>query len=88
MEILAFMAVGLATGLLCRFIVPDPRPLGFIRMLIIGMVGGMFGGALGGTLQPGMAAMSIGTPSLVGAFLVALIAIFVVLGLSRQRRHV
>jgi len=88
MEILAFMAVGLATGLLCRFIVPDPRPLGLIRMLIIGMVGGMFGGALGGTLQPGMAAMSIGAPSLIGAFLVALIAIFVVLGLSRQRRHV
>lgn len=88
MEILAFMAIGLATGLLSRFIVPNPRPLGLIRMLIIGMVGGMFGGAIGGTLQPGMSAFSIGAPSLIGAFLVALLAIFVVLGLSRQRRHV
>ncbi|HVG59097.1 MAG TPA: hypothetical protein VNA24_11120 [Hyalangium sp.] len=87
METLAFMAVGLATGLLCRFIVPNPRPLGLIRMLIIGMVGGVFGGALGGSLQSGLAAVSLGAPSLIGAFLVALIAIFVVLGLSRQRRH-
>lgn len=88
METLAFMAVGLATGLLCRFIVPNPRPLGLVRMLIIGMVGGVFGGALGGSLQPGMSAFTIGGPSLIGAFVIALVAVFVVLGLSRQRRHV
>lgn len=88
MEILAFMAVGLATGLLSRLIVSDPRPLGLFRMLIIGLVGGAFGGAVGGSFQSGMKILSIGAPSLIGAFLGALIAIFVVLGLSRQRRHI
>jgi uncharacterized membrane protein YeaQ/YmgE (transglycosylase-associated protein family) len=87
MAILAFMAVGLATGLLSRLIVPNPRPLGLFRMLIIGLVGGGFGGALGGTFQPGMEMLTIGTPSLIGAFLGALVAIFAVLTLSRQRRH-
>lgn len=87
-ETLTFIAVGLLTGLLSRFIVPDPRPLGFIRMLILGVVGGVFGGMVGGSLQPGMALVSIGAPSLIGAFLGALIAIFGMLILSRRRRRV
>jgi uncharacterized membrane protein YeaQ/YmgE (transglycosylase-associated protein family) len=85
METLAFMAVGLATGLLSRLIVADPRPLGLIRMVILGIVGGVFGGALGGSLQSGMALVSISAPSLIGAFLGALIAIFGVLSLGRRR---
>ncbi len=87
MDILAFLAVGLATGLLSRLIVPNPKPLGLFRMLIIGMVGGGFGGALGGTFQSGMELLTVRAPSLIGAFLGALVAIFAVLTLSRQRRH-
>ncbi len=87
METLAFMAVGLGTGLLSRLIVSDPRPLGLIRMLILGVVGGVFGGALGGTFQSGMAMVTIGAPSLIGAFVGALIVIFGVLSLGRKRRH-
>jgi uncharacterized membrane protein YeaQ/YmgE (transglycosylase-associated protein family) len=86
METLAFMAVGLATGLLSRLIVANFK-VGLFRLLILGMVGGVFGGALGGTFQSGMALVSIGAPSLIGAFLGALIAIFGVVALSRQRRH-
>jgi uncharacterized membrane protein YeaQ/YmgE (transglycosylase-associated protein family) len=86
MEILAFMAVGLATGLVSRLIVANFK-VGLFRMLILGMVGGVFGGGIGGTFQSGMALVTIGAPSLIGAFLGALIAIFGVLALGRQRRH-
>jgi uncharacterized membrane protein YeaQ/YmgE (transglycosylase-associated protein family) len=87
METFAFMAVGLATGLLSRLILANLK-VGLFRMLILGMVGGVFGGVLGGTFQSGMGLVSIGAPSLIGAFLGALIAIFGVLALSRPRRHV
>jgi uncharacterized membrane protein YeaQ/YmgE (transglycosylase-associated protein family) len=70
-----------------RLIVANLK-VGLFSFLILGMVGGVFGGGIGGTFQSGMALVSIGAPSLIGAFLGALIAIFGVLALGRQRRHV
>jgi uncharacterized membrane protein YeaQ/YmgE (transglycosylase-associated protein family) len=85
MEMLAFIVIGLATGLLCRVILPNLR-MGGLRMPLIGMVGGMFGGLVGGSLQ--QEKMAIAAPSLIGAFLGALLAVVVVTLLSRNRVHV
>lgn len=87
MEMIAFILVGLAAGLLCRFIIPSPR-MGGVRVPLIGMVGGCFGGLVGGSLQPGTAKMAVAAPSLIGALIGALIAVTVVTLLTRNRAHV
>lgn len=87
MEMIAFILVGFATGLLCRFIIPNPR-MGGLRVPLIGMVGGCFGGLVGGSLQPGTAKMAVAAPSLIGAFLGALLTVAVVTLLTRNRAHV
>lgn len=88
METLVFVAVGLATGLVSRYIVPNPKPLGLIRMMLLGVVGSVFGGAVMSTFTGGPEIVFTAVPNLIGAFVGALVAIFVVLSLSRQRRHV
>jgi uncharacterized membrane protein YeaQ/YmgE (transglycosylase-associated protein family) len=88
MEMIAYIIVGWATGLLCRFIVPNPQRMGLIRFLLIGMVGGLAGAGLGGTFFLQREPLTVGPPTLVGAFLGAAIAVFAVLGLSRNRAHV
>lgn len=87
MEMIAFVLVGFAAGLLCRFIIPNPR-MGGLRVPLIGMVGGCFGGLVGGSLQPGLSKMAIAPPSLIGALLGALLAVAVVTLLTRNRAHV
>ena len=86
MEMIAFVLVGFATGLLSRFIIPSARMGGF-RLPLIGMVGGCFGGLVGGSLQPGLSKMAVAAPSLIGAFLGALLAVTVVTLLTRNRVH-
>ena len=87
MEMIAFILVGFATGLLCRFIIPNPR-LGGWRLPLIGMVGGCFGGLVVGSLQTGTKTMVIAAPSLIGCFLGSLVAIAVVTILTWNRAHV
>ena len=74
MEIIAFLVVGFATGVLGRVIIAAPR-MGGLRMPLVGMVGGGFGGLVGGSLQPGASKMAIAAPSLIGAFLGACLAV-------------
>jgi uncharacterized membrane protein YeaQ/YmgE (transglycosylase-associated protein family) len=88
MEMIAYIIVGLITGLLCRFIVPTSRRIGFVGFLLIGMVGGVAGGMVGGSFNVRKEPFAVDVPSLIGAFLGAAIVIFVVLGLSRNRAHV
>jgi uncharacterized membrane protein YeaQ/YmgE (transglycosylase-associated protein family) len=88
METFVFMAVGLAAGLLCWFIVPYSKSMGIVRMLLVGGVGGIFGGAVGGSFESGMRMVSITALSLIGAAVGAVVATFVVLSLSRRRAHV
>jgi uncharacterized membrane protein YeaQ/YmgE (transglycosylase-associated protein family) len=87
MEMIAYIIVGLITGLLCWFIVPTFRRIGFVGYLLTGVVGGVAGGMVGGSFNVRQEAFAVGIPSLVGAFLGAAIVIFVVLGLSRNRAH-
>jgi uncharacterized membrane protein YeaQ/YmgE (transglycosylase-associated protein family) len=88
MELFAYIVVGLVTGLISRVIIPSPRPMGLIRTVLIGMLGGMFGGVIAGTLYPHPQPLAVSPVSLVGAFLVALTAVFVVTILGRRRAHV
>jgi len=87
MEFITFVAVGWVTALSSRIIVPSPRNMGLIRTLLIGMVGSVFGGLLGGTFNQKEPLFALAAPSLTGAFLGALMTVFVVLFLNRQRAH-
>ncbi|HEX8699224.1 MAG TPA: hypothetical protein VF815_10340 [Myxococcaceae bacterium] len=84
MELVIFSAIGWATALASRLIVWNSR-LGLITRLLIGMVGGVFGGTLGGTFNQEQPLFEIAPPSLTGALLGALVTLFVVPLLDRQR---
>lgn len=88
MEMITYIIIGLLTGLLCRFIVPTARRIGFMGFLLTGMVGGVAGGMVGGSFNVHREAFAVGVPSIVGAVIGAALVIFVVLGLSRNRAHV
>ena len=78
MGILGFLVVGLIAGVIARFLVPGPDPMGWVGTLILGIVGSFVGGLLGfllfgkdvgdGFLQP---SGIIG--SIIGAIIVLLI---------------
>ncbi|MBN1207368.1 MAG: GlsB/YeaQ/YmgE family stress response membrane protein [Myxococcaceae bacterium] len=87
MELIAYIIIGCITGLFARIIAPASMRMGIVRMLIIGMVGGIFGGILAGTFTPEREAFSASTPSLIGAFLGALVVAGAVTLFSRRRVH-
>ena len=87
MELIAYLLVGAATGLLCRVILPHELRMGLVRFLIVGAVGGGVGGMFTGTFYTHREAFRVDAPTLIGAFVGAAIAVFVVAGLSRKRAH-
>jgi uncharacterized membrane protein YeaQ/YmgE (transglycosylase-associated protein family) len=87
MELIAFIIVGCVTGLISRIIVPPHLRMGIVRMLIVGMVGGIFGGLVAGTFDVQPEPISVGTPTLVGAFLGALLSVCIVTLLGRRQVH-
>jgi uncharacterized membrane protein YeaQ/YmgE (transglycosylase-associated protein family) len=88
MEMIAYIIIGLITGLLCWFIVPTFRRIGFVGYLLTGMVGGVAGGMVGGSFNVHKELFAVDVPSIAGAFIGAALVIFVVLGLTRNRAHV
>ncbi len=47
MGIISWILVGLLAGFLAKFIIPSKRHNGFIRTVILGVVGGLLGGYIG-----------------------------------------
>ena len=74
-SILVWIVVGAIVGVIARFIVPGPNPLGWIGTIVLGIVGSFVGGFLANLIFSGQASVQpagwIG--SIVGAVIVLLI---------------
>ena len=77
-EILAWLVMGLIVGLIARFLMPGPDPMGLIATSLVGIVGAVIGGfisqlifhgtaPIGGFIRPGWIV------SILGAILVLFI---------------
>lgn len=44
--ILSWALCGLAVGLIARFLVPGPQPVGFLGTILVGVIGAFVGGAI------------------------------------------
>jgi uncharacterized membrane protein YeaQ/YmgE (transglycosylase-associated protein family) len=51
-SIVIYALIGLAVGLLARFLVPGRDPMGFLGTLFLGVVGALIGGWLAGEVFP------------------------------------
>ena len=86
MALLAYVVLGLLVALLCRVVLPVPRQLGLVSLLLLGMVGAIVGGALSTLFNPG--ALRHLTP--LGLVLSTLGAVAVVVGVvvaTRRQLH-
>jgi uncharacterized membrane protein YeaQ/YmgE (transglycosylase-associated protein family) len=76
MHIIGWIVFGLVVGLIARFLMPGPQPMGFILTAVLGVIGSFVGGTLanlfqGGSLMDPRPSGWIG--SIVGAFVLLLI---------------
>ena len=76
MHIIGWIVFGLVVGIIARFLIPGPQPMGIIMTAIIGIVGSFLGGTLfslfqGGSLMDPQPSGWIG--SIIGAILLLLI---------------
>ena len=76
MEYLRMIVFGFVIGLIARFLMPGPQPMGLILTTILGIAGSFLGGYLGhmlhgGEMEPTQPAGWIG--SIIGAALLLLI---------------
>ena len=73
--ILVWIVVGAIVGVIARFLVPRPDPLGWVGTIVLGIVGSFVGGFLATLIFAGQASVQpagwIG--SIVGAIIVLLI---------------
>ncbi|HEX9269768.1 MAG TPA: GlsB/YeaQ/YmgE family stress response membrane protein [Candidatus Limnocylindria bacterium] len=73
--IIGFLIVGLIAGVVARFLVPGPDPMGWIATIVLGIIGSFVGGFLANLLFGGVVALSptgiVG--SIIGAIIVLLI---------------
>ncbi len=76
MHIIGWIVFGLVVGLIARFLMPGPQPMGFTLTALLGIIGSFVGGTLanlfrGGSLMDPQASGWFG--SVIGAFLLLLI---------------
>ena len=76
MAILSIILVGLAIGLVARFVFPGPQPMGWIATIVLG-VGGAFVAGLGGQ------ALGIYKVGEAGGFIAAVIGALLLLFIYR-----
>jgi uncharacterized membrane protein YeaQ/YmgE (transglycosylase-associated protein family) len=80
MHIIGWIVFGLLVGIIARFLIPGPQPMGIIMTTVLGVIGSFLGGTLyslfqGGSITQPVASGWIG--SIVGAILLLLIFGFV-----------
>jgi uncharacterized membrane protein YeaQ/YmgE (transglycosylase-associated protein family) len=73
--ILGFIIVGLIAGVVARFLVPGPDPMGWIGTIVLGIIGSFVGGFLANLLFGGVVAISAAgiVGSIIGAIIVLLV---------------
>ena len=83
MHIIGWIVFGLVVGIIARFLMPGPQPMGMILTILIGIAGSFIGGALANMLQGG----SLSEPRAagwIGSILGALLLLFLY-GVMRRK---
>lgn len=73
--LLIFLVVGLIVGLIARFLVPGPDPMGWVATIVLGILGSFVGGTLANLLLAGQAQVQAAgwIGSIIGAILLLLV---------------
>lgn len=79
MGLIAFLLLGLVAGLIARFVVPGPDPMGWLGTTLLGVAGALLGGFLFGGPDD--------TVGLIGAVVGAVIVLVVYKLATRGRGH-
>lgn len=73
MGIIIWLLIGLVAGVVARFLVPGPDPMGFVGTLVLGLVGSLVGGLLANLVFEGD--ISLAAAGLIGSIAGAVIAL-------------
>lgn len=53
MHIIGWIIFGLLVGIIARFLMPGPQPMGMILTILLGVAGSFFGGMIANLIQGG-----------------------------------
>jgi uncharacterized membrane protein YeaQ/YmgE (transglycosylase-associated protein family) len=75
MAILGWIIFGLVVGIIARFLMPGPQPMGFILTSLVGIAGSFVGGMIGSLIHGG--GFNINEPSgWLGSIIGAILLLF------------
>ncbi|MFP5331382.1 MAG: GlsB/YeaQ/YmgE family stress response membrane protein [Acidimicrobiia bacterium] len=83
MEILWLLIVGLIVGLIARFLVPGPDPMGLLATMVLGVVGSFVGGLILSLLTEGELALT--TSGWIGSIVGAVVALLIYRAMRKRR---
>lgn len=75
MDILWLLIVGLIVGLIARFLVPGPDPMGLLATMVLGVVGSFVGGLIVSLLTEGELALN--SAGWIGSIVGAVVALLI-----------
>ena len=86
MNIVLMIIFGFVIGVIARFLMPGPQPMGIIMTTILGVAGSFLGGYLGYLLHGGEEGLTSPTPAgWIGSLIGAVLLLFVY-GLLNKKR--
>ena len=75
MAIIGWIVIGLIAGVIARWLMPGPDPMGWLGTIVLGIVGSLVGGTLLNLLFGG--SLELAASGILGSILGALIALWV-----------
>jgi uncharacterized membrane protein YeaQ/YmgE (transglycosylase-associated protein family) len=75
MGVIGFLIVGLIAGVIARFLVPGPDPMGWLGTLILGVIGSFVGGTLAALIFGGT--LTLSTAGIIGSIIGAIIVLLI-----------
>ena len=75
MGIIGWIVIGLIAGVVARWLMPGPDPMGWLGTIVLGIVGSLVGGTLLNLLFGG--GLELAASGILGSILCALIALWV-----------
>src|SRR5439155_21460459 len=84
MGLIGFLVVGLVAGVIARFLVPGPDPMGWLGTMVLGLIGSFVGGTLAALIFGGTLEMS--ASGLIGSVVVAIIVLLIMPAMRGGRR--
>ena len=75
--IVMWIVFGAVVGIIARFLVPGPDPMGWVTTIVLGIVGSFVGGYLAQLLFAGSAALPPPTAGWIGSIVGAIIVLLI-----------